>query len=274
MMLASAQSTLARASSGVQASSEYLSLADRIEPTTALYWLPTAKGEQFPILIRKNQSPKTFGTVIIIPATGRHADWPGYTTALRNYLPINGWTTVTISMAAHPHQPASREKKSTIPDSQSALTETHDNNELSLTANHSSDDQANPNLFRMNQGITFTSNNLDPPFKLIVEEDNAALALTAMKDIPNIQPNMIILINAHPNAALNDLISQTGVPVIDFVAEQHRFAKSSMNRAKLLSQLQQDNHYFKVIPSALPDFQNQEALLLKNIRGIMERLLP
>jgi len=54
---------------------------------------------EFTALWKKDQSGAAYGAVLLVPSNGQTANWPNTIDVLRNELPKNGWSTLSIDIA-------------------------------------------------------------------------------------------------------------------------------------------------------------------------------
>lgn len=64
-----------------------------------------ADGVSFSALWRKDRSGEAYGALLIVPADGQTANWPDTIDILRNDLPQNGWSTLSIDIISGKNKP-------------------------------------------------------------------------------------------------------------------------------------------------------------------------
>ncbi len=91
---------------------DYLSLQANNEPFTALW--------------KKDQSGEALGAVLIVPSDGQTANWPNTIDVLRNELPQDGWSTLSIDIESRRSTLPSKSRNSASPETKKTEDTTKD----------------------------------------------------------------------------------------------------------------------------------------------------
>ncbi len=73
-------------------------LATNLRMGDSIEWLEGHQAEKFLSIFRQSQTKQSLGTIILIPDTGQHADWPGLIQKLRIHLSDTGFSTLSFSV--------------------------------------------------------------------------------------------------------------------------------------------------------------------------------
>lgn len=266
----------------------YEQMIEKLPSTTQVAWQSVLDNERFPLLLRPNQSAQQLGTIIIIPAPGQHADWPGYIRTLRNGLPRHGWNTIAMSLLRvepamdkqNMAQDMMMQDQMSGADSESGVVATASSDKITFSApdNNSSDsvppmDPNASNIARLQTTFAHAQTEFPAPYLIFATGSSAGTVMSYLAQDNSFPASVVVLVNAHSTEQLTQQIEQNSAMIVELIAEHNPHRDQILERATLLQQTAQNHYFIKVFPSGNPNFEHQEHALLKTVRGLLNRLV-
>lgn len=175
--------------------------------------------DDFITLTQTDLHPTDKGVMILLPEWQQGVTSPKAINYLRQYLPTQGWTTITL-------QPI--EKPENYPSSAEKLSEKRENNAKSLT-------EYKEKLLPMMAAVLEKAAEFPGIFVVISEGNNAAMLLDLFQQQQLPMPNALVMLSAHQltqedNIAFATKISEVELPILDLYLKRdnnwvHHFAK-------------------------------------------------
>ncbi len=216
-------------------------------------WLGQGQ-QQFLGLLAPFRTDESRGAVILLHNLGTHPDWPDVISPLRIGLPEQGWTTLSIQMPMlRPEVPVENYGRFT------KLA-----NERLLAAIKYLREQ---NIFN----IVIVGHGLGASYASQYLADNKDTGVFAFVGI-SMQAHDFL----SPSIPLVKNLKKITIPVLDIYAEKDLLPVLQQAPDRRLSQQFSKNEQYTQleIKSAAPHFRNNEASLVKRIRGWMEKVAP
>lgn len=216
-------------------------------------WLGQGK-QQFLGLLAPFRTDESRGAVILLHNLGTHPDWPEVISPLRIGLPEQGWTTLSIQMPMlRPEVPVENYGRFTKLAKQRLLA-----------AIQYLRDQ---NIFN----IVIVGHGLGASYASQYLADNKDTGVFAFVGISMQAHNFL-----SPSIPLVKNLQKITIPVLDIYAEKDipPVLQQAPDR-RLSQQFSKNEQYTQLeIKGAGPHFRNNEASLVKRIRGWMDKVAP
>lgn len=255
---------------------------------TAEQQLLSADGETFLALWKPANVADATGVVILIPASGEHADWPKVIGPLRNKLPDVSWSSLSLTL------PDPAQTLDTAPASTDASTPAASNDDTSTPAADTRTDTppATPDapqapkidpatriLARIEAGIAFAEQQQAKSIVLLGHGDGAYWAARFLAEHKPAKVEHLLVIAAQIPAGakppLEELVPGLKLSTGDLYYKDQNADRNAASRRLQASKRLQHKTYIQIGLSALPGNQDAEQeQLYRRARGWLDKVLP
>lgn len=251
---------------------------------TAEQQLLSAEGETFLTLWKPANVSDATGVVLLIPATGEHADWPKVIGPLRSKLPDAGWSSLSLTLpdpapALNTTPPPTDTSAPSGNDEPTTPTDTDTAPATSESPQPPVKDPAARILARIEAGIAFAEQQQAKEIVLLGHGDGAYWAARFLAERKPAKVKHLLVIAAQiPTGAkppLEELIPGLKLNTGDLYYKEQNADRSAASRRLQASKRLQHPAYIQVGLTALPGNQDAEQeQLYRRVRGWLDKVLP
>ncbi|WP_447588783.1 alpha/beta hydrolase family protein [Aquipseudomonas campi] len=242
-----------------------------------------AEDETFLALWKPANVGDATGVVILIPATGEHADWPNVIGPLRSKLPDAGWSSLSLTLPdPAPALDTTPLTDTGAPDGNDGPSTTADTGTAPATSDNpqsSVKDPATRILARIEAGIAFAEQQQAKEIVLLGHGDGAYWAARFLAERKPAKVKHLLVIAAQvPTGAkpsLEELIPGLRLSTGDLYYKELNADRSAASRRLQASKRLQHPTYIQVGLTTLPGNQDAEQeQLYRRARGWLDKVLP